>query len=127
LGVIFEKQNSGHWKATLKDFVISDPLTISLHNPATEAAKDLVRYVTKYYIIKIAALTLKINLDSNKDFKYYESICFDEYNDLNYDKLKNQNIFINRSVVIDYIKQCFLRNEKINIEQLLSKSVNKGD
>ena len=118
IGIIFQTQRSGHWKACLKDDTISDPLTISLHNPTTQAAKDMVRYVTKYIIIKLGYDILNLVIQQNRDFKFHQDLLFENTDDINFDKIKNVNINIDRNCVIEYIKRCFLNNEKINLKKL---------
>lgn len=118
LGVVFQQQNSGHWKAYIKSDIISDPLTISLHNPSTQAAKDMIKYVTKYIIIKLGYCLKNLPFEQNKDFKYHQMLLFCNNNDNDFDEIKNTKLKIDRNKVIQYIKKCFLNNEKINFEKL---------
>lgn len=128
LGIIFVNQRSGHKKAQLIQHNITDALTVSLHNPTCHAAKDIVRYVTKYNIIKIAYTFTNFTFIENKNFKYHQDLLFEDNNDINFDKIKNTTFVIDRNYVINYVKQKFINTEKIEFENLFKqiiKGVNK--
>lgn len=119
IGIVFESQKAGHNKAYILEHRITDALTISLHNPSCHAAKDVVRYSTKYNIIKLGYYFTQQQFVEDKDFAYHEDLLFEKNNDLNFDKIKNSNVFINRDVVIKFIKDSFQNSEKIDFNKLI--------
>lgn len=123
IGVIFQSKNSGHCKVLLKDAIITDPLIVSLHNTTTQAAKDIVRYVSKYMIIKIAYSLIGKEFQNNRDFFYHQNKLFENTDDLNYQYLREINKKINRNFVINYVKKCFIDGDKLNFQLLKNKSI----
>lgn len=113
IGLMFKNQNAGHFKAYPKDIFITDSLTISLHNPTTDAAKDIIRYMSKYYIIKLGYVLMNQEFVANKKFAEHEDILFQRTNDLETEVTKN-NIIIDRRFIIEYVKKCFFLTKKID-------------
>lgn len=127
IGILFEKQNGGHFKAVTKDCRINDTLTINLHNPTTDGAKDIVRYVTKQNIIKLGYFLLNKPFEIGKKFSEHEDIIF--FNDCNieFDQLKELNKRINRKKVLEYVKLCFLLCDKFDFEYLIHNAIENAD
>lgn len=127
IGIIFQKINSGHTKALIKGNTINDSLVVSLHgNPKCEAAKDVIRFATKYYIILIAYMIANKPFNGGKSFDFYEKEIFDQkYSDLNYDKLKNNNVLINRKNIIEYVKKQFLNKDSVDLITLKNEALKK--
>lgn len=118
LGISYKHQNAGHNKAYVLQHNITDSLTISLHNPSCHAAKDIVRYATKYFIIKLAYYILDKPFVQNKDFAFHESLLFEGNDNLQIDFIKNTKYIIDRNFVIRYVKQSFQNTNKINFQKL---------
>lgn len=119
VGIVFESQKAGHNKAYISQHNITDALTISLHNPTPTAAKDIVRYSAKYNLIKLGYYFSNKQFTENKDFAYHEQMLFENGDDINFDKLKNSNVKIDRNIVMKFVKEAFQNTEKINFDRLI--------
>lgn len=119
VGIIFESQRAGHNKAYINEHNITDSLTVSLHNPSCMAAKDIVRYVAKYNIIKLGYYFLNKEFIEDKNFAYHENLLFENNNNLDYDRIKNSNIVINRNIVMKFVKDSFQNSQKIDFNKLI--------
>lgn len=123
IGVTFEKQNGGHYKAIAKDYPVNDTLTISLHRPTTDGAKDMIRYMTKYNIIKVGYHAVQKEFEIGKKFSEHEKELFELNNDLEFDYFLDINKKINRKKVLEYVKLCFLSCDKIDFKYLVDNVI----
>lgn len=123
IGLVLKPQNSGHFKAFPKDIFVTDSLTINLHNPTTDAAKDIVRYMSKYYVTKLGYDILNARFEENKKFSEHEDILFEKNNDLEIEKINNMSVIIDRRYIIEYIKQCFFLTKKVNFDKIKQNAI----
>lgn len=123
IGIIFEKQNGGHYKAVARDYPVNDTLTISLHRPTTDGAKDMIRYMTKYNIIRLGYYISELSFDIGKKFSEHENKLFELNDNLDFDFLLRIDKKINRKKVLDYTKTCFLLCEKFDFQYLVDNTI----
>ena len=46
-------------------------------------------------------------------------MLFENVDDINFDKLKNSNVKIDRNIVMKFVKEAFQNTEKINFDRLI--------
>ena len=121
--ISLDNKVKSHSKMNCKSLKFAEGLSISFHQPTADGIKDILKYTTKITIIKIGYALLSESGEENKSFDQHESLLFNKDENLDFDILKKEAIIIDRNKVMNYVKQCFERDTKIDIAEAISLCV----